>query len=159
MSPGNQMRALTANKASPKRKTITIGKIVDRKKPKTKNLCEYENKVVLAVNVASRCGYTYQYDALQSLYEEYKEQMQLLDKLKWLDVHMDLDKGEATYTDEDGNEVGCHRLIEASNPQKLKTELQSKIQQIIADRLSFTCLLYTSPSPRDATLSRMPSSA
>jgi len=37
-----------------------------------KNLCEYENKVILAVNVASRCGYTYQYDALQSLYEEYK---------------------------------------------------------------------------------------
>ena len=26
-------------------------------------------------------------------------------------------------------------------------------------RLSFSCLLYTSPSPRDATLSRMPSSA
>ena len=26
-------------------------------------------------------------------------------------------------------------------------------------RLSMTCLLYTSPSPRDATLSRMPSSA
>ena len=25
--------------------------------------------------------------------------------------------------------------------------------------LDFTCLLYTSPSPRDATLSRMPSSA
>ena len=25
--------------------------------------------------------------------------------------------------------------------------------------LAFTCLLYTSPSPRDATLSRMPSSA
>ena len=39
-----------------------------------KNLCEYENKVVLAVNVASRCGYTYQYDALQSIYEEYKDE-------------------------------------------------------------------------------------
>ena len=26
-------------------------------------------------------------------------------------------------------------------------------------RLAHTCLLYTSPSPRDATLSRMPSSA
>ena len=26
-------------------------------------------------------------------------------------------------------------------------------------RLSFTCLLYTSPSPRDRTRSRMPSSA
>ena len=39
------------------------------------------------------------------LYEEYKDQMQLLDKLKSLDVHMDLDKGEATYTDEDGNDL------------------------------------------------------
>ena len=29
----------------------------------------------------------------------------------------------------------------------------------IRDGKSFTCLLYTSPSPRDATLSRMPSSA
>ena len=29
----------------------------------------------------------------------------------------------------------------------------------IKDRLLFSCLLYTSPSPRDATLSRMPSSA
>ena len=28
-----------------------------------------------------------------------------------------------------------------------------------ATKLSFACLLYTSPSPRDATLSRMPSSA
>ena len=28
-----------------------------------------------------------------------------------------------------------------------------------ASRLSSDCLLYTSPSPRDATLSRMPSSA
>ena len=33
-------------------------------------------------------------------------------------------------------------------------------QQICAvDALVYTCLLYTSPSPRDATLSRMPSSA
>ena len=46
--------------------------------------------------------------------------------------------GSGSCTDDDGNEVGCHRLIEASTPQKLKTELQSKIQQIIADRLSFT---------------------
>ena len=29
----------------------------------------------------------------------------------------------------------------------------------IADYLNKVCLLYTSPSPRDATLSRMPSSA
>ena len=37
----------------------------------TKNLCEYKNKVVLAVNVASRCGFTYQYEALQNLYSKY----------------------------------------------------------------------------------------
>ena len=30
---------------------------------------------------------------------------------------------------------------------------------ILEDRLNLVCLLYTSPSPRDATLSRMPSSA
>ena len=39
----------------------------------TVNLCEYTNHVVLVVNVASRCGYTYQYSSLQQLYESYKE--------------------------------------------------------------------------------------
>ena len=31
--------------------------------------------------------------------------------------------------------------------------------QFVLNRLNIICLLYTSPSPRDATLSRMPSSA
>jgi len=39
----------------------------------SKNLCEYEGKAMLVVNVASRCGYTYQYAGLQNLYEKYKE--------------------------------------------------------------------------------------
>lgn len=39
----------------------------------TINLCEYKNKVVLAVNVASRCGFTYQYEALQNLYKNYEK--------------------------------------------------------------------------------------
>ena len=39
----------------------------------TKNLCEYEGKALLVVNVASRCGYTYQYAGLQKLYESYKD--------------------------------------------------------------------------------------
>ena len=35
-------------------------------------LSDYENKVIIVVNVASRCGYTPQYEELQSLWSEYK---------------------------------------------------------------------------------------
>ena len=35
-------------------------------------LSQYKNKVVLIVNVASKCGFTKQYDDLQELYELYK---------------------------------------------------------------------------------------
>ena len=40
-----------------------------------------------------------------------------------------------------------------------KTKAQQKRGNLFRPRFSGTCLLYTSPSPRDATLSRMPSSA
>jgi len=38
------------------------------------NLCRHKDKVILAVNVASRCGFTYQYEALQNLFDGYKEE-------------------------------------------------------------------------------------
>ena len=35
-------------------------------------LSDYRNKVIVVVNVASRCGYTPQYEGLQTLYNNYK---------------------------------------------------------------------------------------
>ena len=35
-------------------------------------LSDYKDKVIVVVNVASRCGYTPQYEDLQTLYDEYK---------------------------------------------------------------------------------------
>lgn len=35
-------------------------------------LADYKGKVILLVNVASQCGYTPQYSALESIYEKYK---------------------------------------------------------------------------------------
>ncbi len=40
---------------------------------KTVSLKDYQGKVILIVNVASRCGATPQYEGLQSLYEDYQD--------------------------------------------------------------------------------------
>ena len=47
---------------------------VDRIDGETIRLGDYEGKVLLIVNTASKCGFTDQYDELQELYEKYGEQ-------------------------------------------------------------------------------------
>ena len=37
------------------------------------NLLDYKGKTIIVVNTASLCGFTYQYESLQSLYAKYKD--------------------------------------------------------------------------------------
>ena len=50
--------------------TFTLNSIDGKPAP----LADYKGKVILVVNVASQCGYTPQYSALESIYEKYKDQ-------------------------------------------------------------------------------------
>jgi glutathione peroxidase len=38
------------------------------------NLCDFDGQVLMMVNTASACGYTYQYEQMQELYETYSAQ-------------------------------------------------------------------------------------
>ena len=61
--------------------------------------------------------------------------------------------------------LGVYFQAELSTPilvmEFLPTNLTTCIEEYgtLPNEISYSCLLYTSPSPRDATLSRMPSSA
>ena len=62
--------------------------------------------------------------------------------------------GDATYQVEH-DEYGHHLVESTGNDQRQFGEGASDTIAVLIE----DCLLYTSPSPRDATLSRMPSSA
>ncbi|MFD0836639.1 glutathione peroxidase [Mariniflexile aquimaris] len=42
------------------------------------NLSDYKNKYILFVNVASKCGFTGQYEDLQKLYDIYKDKLMII---------------------------------------------------------------------------------
>ncbi len=47
---------------------------VKRSNGEISSLGEYEGKVMLIVNTASKCGFTPQFEELQGMYEQYKEE-------------------------------------------------------------------------------------
>lgn len=65
----NVTKAPTDAPAAPSPLDFTV-KAIDGKE---QNLSEYKGKVVMIVNVASRCGYTPQYEALEGLYKKYAD--------------------------------------------------------------------------------------
>ncbi len=53
--------------------TVYDFKVLDQQGQEV-SLSKYEGKVLLIVNTATKCGFTPQYDALESMYEELKDQ-------------------------------------------------------------------------------------
>lgn len=45
---------------------------------KTLNLASFKGKKILIVNTASKCGYTPQYEALEKVYEQYKDRLVII---------------------------------------------------------------------------------
>ena len=84
--------------------------------------------------------------------------------LKWLKRSETVDGGHGTDINQKPN-IGCSAmtglafLADGSTPGHGAEKMHlRRIVDFLVDKVE-ACLLYTSPSPRDATLSRMPSSA
>ena len=77
------------------------------------------------------------------------------------DTHDPVHRVTATHTVDVINEVTLNIIYRFSSPNGTITSTTDTFVRIPGNAIPNTniCLLYTSPSPRDATLSRMPSSA
>lgn len=81
------------------------------------SLKDYEGKVLLIVNTATACGFTPQYEALESLYKKYKEQGLVI-----LDFPCNQFKNQAPGTDEEIASF-CSLNYGVSFPQFSKIEV------------------------------------
>ena len=73
---------------------------------------------------------------------------------------IDILKGIVKFGEISVKQIMCSRVdVVAVDFKTTFSELIKLIKQSGYSRIPIFCLLYTSPSPRDATLSRMPSSA
>ena len=72
---GSSLHAATPNltNAAPEDAPVVLDHKVKRLNGAEADLSEYRGKVVLIVNVASKCGYTHQYEPLQKVYDTYKK--------------------------------------------------------------------------------------
>ena len=140
--------------------------------------CEaYEGKALLIVNTASYCGYTSQFESLEKVHQIYAANGLVVLGFSSDDFFQeDNDEGDAAEVcfekynvtfpviatsavrGSDANPVFRGLGEIAGYPRwNFNKYLVSPAGQVVEHFSS--CLLYTSPSPRDATLSRMPSSA
>jgi len=67
----NQAQAAPSSAGCPALLNQTFAQLQD---DEPRSLCEFQGKVVLVVNTASFCGFTQQYEGLEALYRNYKDQ-------------------------------------------------------------------------------------
>ena len=98
-------------------------------------------------------------DFLSSFTAEQTNQIQTRDLIELIRAAAEDEKIPAVFID--FSSTGFAGPTTAINIAKELKALRESGKRVIAmnDRLTTTCLLYTSPSPRDRTRSRMPSSA
>ena len=66
----NQAHAAPSSASCPSLLNQTFPRLQD---DEPRSLCEFQGKVVLVVNTASYCGFTQQYEGLETLYRNYKD--------------------------------------------------------------------------------------